>query len=225
MGHILTSRRSTVKITDMPTDTPYTIADLARLTGVTPRTVRYYVAQGLLPGPDATGRGAHYDDGHLARLRLTRRLQRQHLPLAEIRARLSTMSDDEIASLASTDPEPTPPSTSALEYIRTVLGPRPSAVGEAPSMPLFLRSATEALPLQPVAATASAMELPPFAGATTPSTTPPPQPPSLERSQWERLSLGPNVELHIRRPLSRHEQRRIDRLITIARQVLKEGQP
>ena len=43
-----------------------------------------------------------------------------------------------------------------------------------------------------------------------------------ERSQWERLSLGPNIELHVRRPLSRLEQRRVERLITIARQVLKE---
>ena len=43
-----------------------------------------------------------------------------------------------------------------------------------------------------------------------------------ERSQWERHALGPNIELHVRRPLSRLEQRRVERLITIARQVLKE---
>ena len=52
-----------------------------------------------------------------------------------------------------------------------------------------------------------------------------PQPPSIERSQWERLSLGPNLELHVRRPLGRLEQKRVERLITIARQVLKEEQP
>ena len=50
-------------------------------------------------------------------------------------------------------------------------------------------------------------------------------PPPIERSQWERLSLGPNLELHIRRPLGRLEQKRVDRLITIAREVLKEEQP
>jgi hypothetical protein len=54
---------------------------------------------------------------------------------------------------------------------------------------------------------------------------PPIEPQPLERSQWERLSLGPNVELHIRRPLSRLEQKRVERLITIARQVLKEDTP
>ena len=48
------------------------------------------------------------------------------------------------------------------------------------------------------------------------------EPRATERSQWERLSLGENIELHIRRPLSRPEQRRVERLITIARQVLDE---
>ena len=86
----------------MPDD-PYSLADLARLADVTPRTVRYYVAQGLLPSPDAAGPATRYGEGHLARLRLIRRLQRDHLPLAEIRARLERMGDDEVeAALAAT---------------------------------------------------------------------------------------------------------------------------
>jgi hypothetical protein len=48
--------------------------------------------------------------------------------------------------------------------------------------------------------------------------------PGPERSQWDRLVLGPNVELHVRRPLSRLEQRRVERLIAIARQVLDQDQ-
>ena len=70
----------------MPDD-PYSLADLARLADVTPRTVRYYVAQGLLPSPDAAGPATRYGEGHLLRLRLIRHLQREHLPLAEIRTR------------------------------------------------------------------------------------------------------------------------------------------
>src|SRR4051812_471390 len=105
----------------MTTDAPYSIADLARLTDVTVRTVRYYVAQGLLPMPAGTGPGAHYDESHLQRLQLIRALQRQHPPLAEIRARLAAMSDDEVAAAtAEADREPIP-SGSALEYVRTVL--------------------------------------------------------------------------------------------------------
>ncbi|MEJ7695559.1 MAG: MerR family transcriptional regulator [Candidatus Limnocylindrales bacterium] len=39
-----------------PPDARYTLTDLADLAGVTPRTVRYYLAQGLLPTVGAAGR-------------------------------------------------------------------------------------------------------------------------------------------------------------------------
>ena len=107
----------------MDTKTRHSLAELARVAGVTPRTVRYYIAQGLLPGAHDAGPGAWYDDGHLTRLRLIRDLQRQHLPLAEIRGQLATLGDDEIAELvAERSKTPEPASGSALDYIRGVLG-------------------------------------------------------------------------------------------------------
>jgi len=41
---------------------------------------------------------------------------------------------------------------------------------------------------------------------------------------WERIPLAPDVELHVRRPLSRTANRRVERLVTIAREIL-EDQP
>ena len=108
----------------MPTENEYSLQDLADLAGVSPRTVRYYVAQGLLPSPGQTGPGARYTDGHLARLRLIRRLQREHLPLAEIRNRLAQLDDETIAGLLEAD-APAPPDSSALDYVRAVLGGQP----------------------------------------------------------------------------------------------------
>ena len=70
----------------MPNDTGYAITDLASLAGVTPRTIRYYVSVGLIPAPEQAGRAARYGEDHLRRIRLIRRLQEQHLPLAEIRS-------------------------------------------------------------------------------------------------------------------------------------------
>src|SRR6476646_7155502 len=101
----------------MPDDARYSLNELADLAGVTPRTVRYYLAQGLLPAVGQSGPGAKYDDRHLARLRLIRRLQNEHLPLAEIRRRLDGLGEDEIRELAGTT-GPEPPSDSALEYLR-----------------------------------------------------------------------------------------------------------
>src|SRR3954449_11740539 len=105
----------------MPDDDRYSLTELADLAGVTPRTVRYYLAQGLLPAVGQTGPGSKYGEAHLARLRLIRRLQAEHLPLAEIRRRLEGLSASVILTLAS-EPAPPPPADSALDYLRTVLG-------------------------------------------------------------------------------------------------------
>ena len=76
-----------------------TIEQLADQTGVPVRTIRYYVSQGLLPGPGTRGKGASYGDEHLLRLRLIRLLLARGIPLAEQRERLSALSLDEIRGL------------------------------------------------------------------------------------------------------------------------------
>ena len=257
----------------MSSDAPYSISDLARLTGLSVRTIRYYLAQGLIPASGESGPGAHYGEGHLGRLRLVRRLQQQHLPLAEIRARLAALTDAEVGDLAAAGEPPvsTGPETSALDYIRAVLtgssgtaAPTrpmhqapPSAPSAAPAPPMpsampamrdtpgrtgrfvsrLARTFDAGLPdhegepsvtlasaaLQPSIAPAIPSPIP--SSSARPTETVEPAPTSIERSQWERLSLGPNLELHVRRPLGRLEQKRVERLITIARQVLKEEQP
>lgn len=62
--------------------------ELAQRTGVSPRTVRYYIAQGLLPSPGRLGPMTRYGREHLDRLRLIKQLQEERLSLAEIRSRL-----------------------------------------------------------------------------------------------------------------------------------------
>jgi DNA-binding transcriptional MerR regulator len=255
----------------VPTDFPYSISDLAGLTGLSVRTIRYYLAQGLIPASGESGPGAHYGEGHLGRLRLVRRLQQQHLPLAEIRSRLAALTDAEVLALTTVEPV-AEPATSALDYVRSVLAG--SSRGDATPHALPRQPAAPAAPAAPIAAPAAAMparrddmatsmpaapgppnrflrrmaapfiaeartiaaepalplasaKLPPsIASAPEPAAADPePAPQSIERSQWERLSLGPDLELHIRRPLGRLEQKRVERLITIARQVLKEERP
>ena len=45
-----------------------------------------------------------------------------------------------------------------------------------------------------------------------------------DRSQWERIVLVPDVELHIRRR-PRAQNKQVDRLVTIARELLEEDRP
>jgi DNA-binding transcriptional MerR regulator len=62
----------------------WSLAELAEETGLSPRTIRYYISRALLEGPVVAGRGAAYDAGHLARLRKIQELQSQGAMLAEI---------------------------------------------------------------------------------------------------------------------------------------------
>lgn len=63
----------------------YSIDELSTLASVTPRTVRYYIAQGLLDRPAGEKRGAHYLRRHLEQLLLTRRWVDAGLGLDRIR--------------------------------------------------------------------------------------------------------------------------------------------
>jgi DNA-binding transcriptional MerR regulator len=51
------------------------IEELANAAGLTRRAVRFYVQQRLLPPPGGLGRGRHYDQSHLDRLRQIAQLQ------------------------------------------------------------------------------------------------------------------------------------------------------
>jgi DNA-binding transcriptional MerR regulator len=64
----------------------YSIDELADLVGVSRRTVRFYVQEGLLPVPLGVGRGSHYDQSHLDRLLEVRLLQESGRSLEDIRA-------------------------------------------------------------------------------------------------------------------------------------------
>lgn len=65
----------------------FNIDELADLGGVTRRTVRYYIQEGLLPAPLGVGRGNHYDRSHLDRLLRVKAEQEAGRSLDDIRAR------------------------------------------------------------------------------------------------------------------------------------------
>ena len=65
------------------------VEELAKRTGVTVDTVRYYQAKGLLPAPRRQGRVALYDEGHLTRIERIRALQSRGFTLATIARVLS----------------------------------------------------------------------------------------------------------------------------------------
>lgn len=71
-------------------------AELAEKAGLPGRTIRFYIAKGLLPGPGKAGRGATYGKEHLETLRSIKALQAKGLTLSEIARRASGESPREI---------------------------------------------------------------------------------------------------------------------------------
>ena len=176
----------------------YDLKTLCLEADVTPRTVHFYIQAGLLRPTGTPGPGSHYNEGHLKRLRLIRLLQKEHLPLAEIRKRIDSLDDAEVESVLGEyqSRRVSGPST-AVDYIRSVLG------GERHQ---YRATAT---------------------GASANIGTAAPQNvrPAPERSQWERILLATDIELHLRRPLSREQNRQVERLTAFARELFKEEMP
>jgi DNA-binding transcriptional MerR regulator len=67
----------------------YTLAELAEQAGLPARTVRYYIARGLLEGPEKAGRAANYGPEHLDRLKRILRLQSEGRTLVEVQRELA----------------------------------------------------------------------------------------------------------------------------------------
>lgn len=65
-----------------------TLAELAGETGVPARTIRFYIARGLVEGPAKAGRGAVYTQAHVDRVEKIKALQSEGRHLTQIAALL-----------------------------------------------------------------------------------------------------------------------------------------
>ena len=99
----------------------YDVGELASLGGVSRRTIRYYVQEGLLSPPGSLGRGARYSDEHLARLLRVRSLQEQGLSLDEVRSALELPEGDREAGWPEEGKGAAPPRRAVL--VRITLAP------------------------------------------------------------------------------------------------------
>lgn len=96
------------------------------------RTIRYYTSQGLLPKPVSYDGGrARYDDEHLLRLLLIKKLQADYMTLRQIRSELADATRQDVLNLL-TDREPEPKTASP----KTVSA-QASATSRSPQFPGF----------------------------------------------------------------------------------------
>ena len=187
-----------------------TLEDLVNISGLPLRTVRFYIQEGLLPGPDSRGKNARYTEGHLERLEWIQRLKEHHRPLREIRILLNNMTPREIKALLNGQEkmqeylsnfnvkgedaiDHLPVGNSALDYIRSVEG-KEGKTQEAtdPTVNLNLSA--------PASVSPSSIDI---------------------RESWQRIVIGDGIELNLKLPIRSEDKARIDELIAFTRRLFR----
>jgi len=197
----------------MTQDEGYTIGELARLAGVTPRTIRFYTAEGLLPPPETRGRYARYGQAHLRRLERIAELKSAYLPLSAIRERLREGTPGAQPGGAQAA-SPGAPSTVGLP------GPRRGRLAEAGAA--YMHAGGEPIGgnpfwLTPARLQTGRVEFFPADHEPLDAESPPDAAPT----RWQRVVLAPGVELHVREPISQRRRAALDALIAAARDQLR----
>ena len=192
------------------------ISELAERTGVSTRTIRYYIEEGLLPQPEVQGKYAVFNEDYLIRLNLIKYLKDAYLPLKEIKRLLDSLMIPEIHDLVrkfEKDPsralaglgippaekskvveidfiKSSPATDSAQDYIKRALNRQPTAVRE----PEMKFNAPAAAPQRNL---------------------------NAPTESWQRVELAPGVELNIRQPQNINRRNQVEELIAFARKLFK----
>lgn len=83
----------------MEKDAQLSIGEMSEATGVTPRTIRFYVSEGLIAPPVGTGLYRYYGYEQFIRIRFIKLFQGKGLPLRQIKLELSRISLSEMEDL------------------------------------------------------------------------------------------------------------------------------
>ena len=197
-------------------DAELTLEELAERSGVQPRVIRSYIEQDLLRGPASKGRYARYGDYHLERLLAIRALREQGLSLAEIRLRLLTMSDEQIARTGAAAAASGP--ASALEYLRRVALETPVPVAVAPPRLAAMRDSG---PLGRAPEETTSFERLLFSLQEALADR------RVDRQArgepWYRIEVTPEIELHVRGAFSPEAVVTLERLADYLREIALGG--
>jgi DNA-binding transcriptional MerR regulator len=211
-----------------------TLGELTAAADVSVRTVRYYIAEGLLPPPDGSGPGSSYTQGHLDRLRLIQRLKEAYLPLKEIRRRLSGLSDDEVSIVLAAEDDRAAqvrPASSTIPYDESLAGARDylallESGEEYRTEPMALQFPAAAASLAAVQAESAPEPRPARSRGTRAAAAPAAM--SVKRAEpmasseaglWHRIPLRDEAELVISDRVYGRYRDRIDWLVRWARKV------
>ncbi len=197
----------------------YWISELANLSGVSTRTIRYYIQEGLLPQPEIRGKYAVFTDEYMHRLRLIKILKDAYLPLNRIKELLDTLTENEILPLLEAfekDPVSALSGLQALPMfeqpsIHQSSPPRVAQVRERNDNALeYIQQLRSESPLNEKMNRIPRPDAHPnkrnlITAAPSPG------------EEWRRIVLAAGLELHVRQPESNRTQQLVEDLIDLVR--------
>ena len=184
---------------ETPSTQTYSLKEVADQVGVELRVLRSWMGSPyrILRGV-GRGSGARYSQHFLDRAMLAQRLRTENVTLGEIAKRLSGIPDQELEQLLAggVGAMHQKGRGSAADYAAAALSSR-GMFTSALQQRLAGHSATRSQQV-PTATTSQR------AGA---------------RAHWERITLADGVEIHVRRPMNREENRLLERLLEEAERI------
>lgn len=196
------------------------IGELAEQAGVTVRTIRYYVAEGLLPPPSGGGKYRTYAREHLLALRAIRRLKEAYLPLAEIRRRLQATSSADLQRLGRAPCSSPWAETQEPRRVPPLALPSPGTAAK-PGDACGPTTSAPAKTLQRMAQGTGSV----VAGHTVPTQQLRQAVGESASTVWRRVVLAPGVELHYQVAGDRRRYEVIGRLIRLAARLFDDDAP
>jgi DNA-binding transcriptional MerR regulator len=112
------------------------ISELAKITGVSIRTIRYYTEMGLLPPISSKGRYTYYSEDYVTRIRFVQKLKESFLPLKVIRLSIDQITISEMEKILKQDlsvdhsSESDSEGLDAASYISNVLDSQNKIIGK-----------------------------------------------------------------------------------------------
>jgi DNA-binding transcriptional MerR regulator len=200
-----------------------TLEDLAKHSGLPLRTLRFYIQEGILQGPDTHGKYARYSQQHLDRLELIQRFKNLRLPIQEIRHLLNNMTPEEISQIRQfqdvlnpaihlsfsediNESIPPSPGSSALDYIHDL------ERGRENIKPFIKYLAEDSIFLNQMRST--------------------PAPENIKKREakgvkdqetWKRVVIDEGIEMNIREPMNSEEEEKVKKLIEMAQKLFGEN--
>jgi DNA-binding transcriptional MerR regulator len=186
----------------------YKLNELCRVAGVTPRTVRFYIKEGLLPPPVGPKSFSRYGYEHWLRLALIRRFKEKYLPLREIKNRLDGKTFEQLEALARQEEVELPDGDrSDITLPPTMVLPFPTQKSPTSLTPVMRSEHPSRSFSRPL-------------GFRAPGNYDMEEADYFEAEKWERITLAPGYELHVSGSVADSQRGKIGIIVEEVRRLL-----